>query len=283
MIARTNTRTGIARYQQVYTVLSQALAEGSIAAGQALPSEPTLVRQYGVSRTTVRRALARLAAEGCIVRRRGSGTFARGGLERSGSTRKVTKLLDDLRRVGSNTRCTLLAFENVSTPEFLLREWPEFGAKALLIRWLRSVEREPAVLATIYVPETLAPLLTPRRLGRDTVLVALDKLGHRAVTADQQTNAVAADPFSAEHLQCPVGAALLNVQQLARDAQGRILDFINFVYRPDCYEMHVQIERGNGSRGAANLRSRNPSSSNRDSEARGTHRLRRRVRTPEYR
>ena len=72
MLSRTNTRTGIARYQQVYTVLSQALAEGSIAAGQALPSEPTLVRQYGVSRTTVRRALARLAAEGSIVRRRGS-------------------------------------------------------------------------------------------------------------------------------------------------------------------------------------------------------------------
>jgi GntR family transcriptional regulator len=279
MIARTNTRTGIARYQQVYTVLSQALAAGSIAAGQALPSEPTLVRQYGVSRTTVRRALARLAAEGSILRRRGSGTFARGGLERSGSTRKVTKVLDDLRGVGSNTRSALLAFEHVSTPEFLLREWPEFGAKALLIRRLRSVEREPVVLATIYVPEALAPLLTPRRLGRDTVLLALDKLGHRAMTADQQTNAVAADPFSAEHLQCPVGAALLNVQQLARDAKGRILDFTNFVYRPDCYEMHVQIDRGNGLRGAASLRNRNPSTSHRvrDSTVRGARPTRRHV------
>jgi GntR family transcriptional regulator len=248
MLSRTNTRTGIARYQQVYTVLSQALAEGSIAAGQALPSEPTLVRQYGVSRTTVRRALARLAAEGSIVRRRGSGTFARGGLAKSGATRKVTRMLDDLRRVGSNTRSKLLAFEHVSTPDFLLREWPEFGEQALLIRRLRSVEDDPVVLATVYVPEALAPLLTPRRLGRDTVLIALDKLGHRAVTADQQTTAVAADPFSAEHLRCPVGAALLNVRQLARDATGQILDFTNFVYRPDCYELHLQIDRSNGLR-----------------------------------
>ena len=249
MISRTNTRTGIARYQQVYTVLSQALAAGSIAAGEALPSEPTLVRQYGVSRTTVRRALGRLAAEGSIVRRRGSGTFARGGLEKSSATRKVTRLLDDLRRLGSNTRSKLLAFERVSTPELLLREWPEFGANALLIRRLRTVGNDPVVLATIYVPEALAPLLTPGRLGVDSVLVALDKLGHRAVTADQQTTAVAADPFSAEHLQCPVGAALLNVQQLARDARGRILDFTNFVYRPDCYEQRIQIDRAANGRG----------------------------------
>jgi len=262
MLSKTNTRTGIARYQQVYTVLSQALTEGSIAAGEALPSEPTLVRQYGVSRTTVRRALARLAAEGSIVRRRGSGTFARGGLAKAGSTRKVTRLLDDLRRVGSNTRSKLLAFEPVSTPDFLLREWPEFGERALLIRRLRSVHDDPVVLATIYVPESLAPLLSPRRLGLDTVLVALDKLGHRAVTADQQTTAVAADPFSAEHLQCPVGAALLNVRQLARDAKGHILDFTNFVYRPDCYELHIQIERGNGLRGPMSPRDRNPSRGN---------------------
>jgi GntR family transcriptional regulator len=243
MISRTNTRTGIARYQQVYTVLSQALAAGSIAAGEALPSEPTLVRQYGVSRTTVRRALARLAAEGSIVRRRGSGTFARGGLEKSSSTRKVTRLLDDLRRLGANTRSRLLAFERVATPEFLLHEWPEFGDSSLLIRRLRTVGNDPVLLATIYVPQALAPLLTPRRLGLDTVLVALDKLGHRAVTADQQTTAVAADPYSAEHLQCPVGAALLNVRQLARDAKGQILDFTNFVYRPDCYEQRIQIDR----------------------------------------
>lgn len=251
MMTRTNTRTGIARYQQVYTVLSQALAAGNIAAGEALPSEPTLVRQYGVSRTTVRSALARLASEGSIVRRRGSGTFAKGGLAKARATHNVTRLLDDLRHVGSNTRSKVLAFEQVSTPAFLLREWPEFGEKALLIRRLRSIDDDPVVLATIYVPAALAPLLSPRRLGRDTVLVTLDKLGHRAVTADQQTNAVAADPFSAEHLRCPVGAALLNVRQLARDAKGDILDFTNFVYRPDCYELHVQIDRGNGPRSRA--------------------------------
>jgi hypothetical protein len=127
-------------------------------------------------------------------------------------------------------------------------------------------------------------LLTPGRLGRDTVLVALDKLGHKAVTAEQQANAVAADPFAAEHLRCPVGAALLNVQQLARDAKGQILDFTNFVYRPEFYELHLhmQIDRGNSMRAATNVRDRRPPADRfRSGASRGPASLRRRARAPQ--
>ena len=95
MTRATNAGIGVTRYLQVYTVLSQALADGDIGAGEALPSEPSLVRQYGVSRTTVRRALARLAAERCIVRRRGSGTFARDNITRTGSARQIAETRTD--------------------------------------------------------------------------------------------------------------------------------------------------------------------------------------------
>src|SRR3979490_1570693 len=71
------TGRGVARYYQLYELLSGALSDGTIPAGGALPSEPDLVTRYKLSRTTVRRALARLEGEGRIVRPRGSGTFAR--------------------------------------------------------------------------------------------------------------------------------------------------------------------------------------------------------------
>ena len=53
--------SGVARYYQLYELLSNALNDGSIPAGGTLPSEPQLVARYRVSRTTVRRALARLS------------------------------------------------------------------------------------------------------------------------------------------------------------------------------------------------------------------------------
>src|SRR5262245_58586134 len=68
---------GITRYLQLYSILSQSLADGEFKASRALPSEPDLVARYRVSRTTVRRALLLLEQEGRILRRRGSGTYAK--------------------------------------------------------------------------------------------------------------------------------------------------------------------------------------------------------------
>jgi GntR family transcriptional regulator len=239
---------------QVYTVLSQALAEGDIAAGEALPSEPSLVRQYGVSRTTVRRALARLAAERCIVRRRGSGTFARDNVTRTVSAKQIAEIIDNPRGVAANTTVRLLELKITPTPDFLHREWPEFGPQVLTIRRVRYVDHEPVALVTAYVPEELGKQLTARRLGSDTVVAALDKLGFHSTTNEQEMTAVAADPFTAKHLGCGVGAPVLNMKCLARDSHGRILRYANYLYRPDRYEIHTVIERERHPRGRQALR-----------------------------
>jgi GntR family transcriptional regulator len=75
-----SSRGGVTRYLLLYTRLAQDLTDGLFEQDKPLPSEPQLVARFQVSRTTVRRALARLEKEGRIVRRRGSGTF---GLRRA--------------------------------------------------------------------------------------------------------------------------------------------------------------------------------------------------------
>jgi len=244
MTITTNAGTGVTRYLQLYTVLAQALAEGSIGVGEALPSEPALVREYGVSRTTVRRALARLAAEGSIVRRRGSGTFAvRKKIERFASARQLAPILDDLRNLASNTTVRTLAFKSIPTPDFLRREWPEFGDTVLMIRRVRYVKDGPVVMGTTYVPQQIGRQLTSRRLGNHTVLVALDALGYHGVSKEQEIVAVAADPFTAKHLALGVGTPVLNVKHLVRDPKERIIEYSNYLYRPDRYQIHTVIER----------------------------------------
>lgn len=243
MTRATNAGIGVTRYLQVYTVLSQALAEGDIAAGEALPSEPSLVRQYGVSRTTVRRALARLAEERCIVRRRGSGTFARDKITRTSNAKQNAAIIDDQRSVATNSTVRLLEFKRRPVPDFLHREWPEIGANVLTIRRVRSIDREPVALVTSYIPEEIGQQLSARRLGNDTLLAALDKLGFAAVSTEQEAGAVAADPFTAKHLNIGVGSPTLNLKCLARDAQGRIVRYANYLYRPDRYEIHTVVER----------------------------------------
>ena len=51
-------------YQRVYKQILQALKDNTYPIGSLLPAEPELEKIYGVSRTTVRRAIAQLAEEG---------------------------------------------------------------------------------------------------------------------------------------------------------------------------------------------------------------------------
>jgi len=62
------------KYKRVYLELRGALTDGTHREGDKLPSENELVERFGVSRPTVRRALAQLVSEGFIARRMGAGT-----------------------------------------------------------------------------------------------------------------------------------------------------------------------------------------------------------------
>jgi GntR family transcriptional regulator of arabinose operon len=62
-------------HQRVRLSLAQKIAQGEYALGAMIPSESELCRQFGVSRITVRQALAALVAEGLLVKQPGRGTF----------------------------------------------------------------------------------------------------------------------------------------------------------------------------------------------------------------
>lgn len=59
----------------LYEQLRQAILDGRIRSGQALPASRELARQLAVSRSTVEVVYERLAGEGYVVTRRGAGTF----------------------------------------------------------------------------------------------------------------------------------------------------------------------------------------------------------------
>lgn len=66
------------KYAQVMTAIQQRIEAGEYAPGDMLPSETQLVREFGVGRTTVVRALQTLAMQGWIEREHGRGSFVKG-------------------------------------------------------------------------------------------------------------------------------------------------------------------------------------------------------------
>ena len=65
-----------AKYARIFEALQRDLRAGRYPLGRPLPSEEALVRKYGVSRITAKRAMDELVRRGLVFRRRGSGSFA---------------------------------------------------------------------------------------------------------------------------------------------------------------------------------------------------------------
>jgi GntR family transcriptional regulator len=243
-------RRGIAYYHQLYTLLSAALHDGSIAAGDALPSESALMERFEVSRNTVRRALGQLEQEKRIVRRRGSGSYARRVPQAEHSADSIAEVIQDLAAKAQSTS-RLIRVQPSKTPEFIRRKDPDFGEKSLLVQRCRSYKSEPIMFSTSYVPEHLGSRLTRRQLAREVVLSALESMGAAPSTAEQTTTAILADAFTARHLAVEPTSALLCIHRLVRDAKGHSIEHQSHMFRPDLGALRAQVSI---ERGAAGLR-----------------------------
>ncbi|RIJ05193.1 GntR family transcriptional regulator [Achromobacter sp. K91] len=63
------------RYSIVETALVREIAAGRWPPGTRIPGENALIRQFNVSRSTVRRAVQHLAHRGLVTVHRGKGTY----------------------------------------------------------------------------------------------------------------------------------------------------------------------------------------------------------------
>jgi len=71
--------------EKVIVHLRNDIQSGSLKPGMMLPTEPTLTKKFGVSRTVIREAIAALKAEGLLDPRQGSGIFVLAPAKLNGS------------------------------------------------------------------------------------------------------------------------------------------------------------------------------------------------------
>jgi GntR family transcriptional regulator len=86
------------KYRQIADYLRRGILDGTYPAGQPLPSEEALAKQFGVTRPTVRQGLTELRASGLVEVIMGRGTFARSPHNRPSLTRPR-----GVRRTSENT------------------------------------------------------------------------------------------------------------------------------------------------------------------------------------
>lgn len=230
---------GVARYYRLYELLLAALQDGTIPPETALPSEPELCVRHGISRTTVRRALDRLEREGRIVRRRGSGTYARALRAEPRLRFELHALPETLAALESRTTATTLRFNPAPVPAALRALAAEIGSTAYLLERLRSSQGEPLSLTATYLPESIGRRLHRPIPGRASVLTMLARLGPATAAVRCSVGAVPADADAARALTVPLGFPLLRLRAVLTDDAGGLRAVLESLCRSDRMQVRV--------------------------------------------
>jgi len=109
-------------FQRIKDYLVGEIASGRWKEGDLVPSEQALVRQFGVSRMTVNRAVRELTAEQVLTRRQGAGTFV-APRKYQATLVEIRNIADDIRARGNTHSSSLRLLEEDKAADALAAQF----------------------------------------------------------------------------------------------------------------------------------------------------------------
>jgi GntR family transcriptional regulator len=230
-------------YFQLAELLEQEITAGRWESGFRLPSEPELCEQLGLSRTTVRQALARLEKRGLIERLKGHGTFVRQGPPGLWLLQSSEGFFqDEVDRLGREVTSRILRAERAPLPEWacLALELAPHSEGATLER-LRSVDGLVALYVVNHLAARVADVALDVANPNESLYRRLREQADVVPHGGRRTlQAIAAEPWLAELLELPTGAPLAFIESVSWDAEMRPFDCYRAWLRTDRTRVDIQ-------------------------------------------
>jgi GntR family transcriptional regulator len=226
---------GSTAHGQIEEWLAGAIAAGQLQPGDRMPTEQTLAGWLGVSRMTLRHALANLARRGLVVRTVGrhGGTFvAEGKLEQDRTT--LAGFSEQLRRHGMVAGARVLsAVQRTAGPAVAAALELADGDPVTEIRRVRLGNGQPIAVEHSVFPAALCPGLLQCRLDGSLYDLLAEKYQLRPYRARESLEPVTADTRQADALQVHEGDPLMLVERIAYTRDGRPVEYAHDLFRGD--------------------------------------------------
>lgn len=209
--------------------------------GSPVPTERALAAEFGVSRTTVRQALAELTAEGRVQRVQGKGTFV--AAPKLAQRLQLSSYSRDVLAQGRRPASQLLevteqpAGQDLSA---LLGTSPD--GTVLQLRRLRTADGEPVAIETTHLPLSRFGGLRAR-VQQDGSLyrVLHGRYGVEFDHAEETIETALATPEEADLLGSETGLPMLLLFRHSFDTAGRPVEWVRSIYRGDRYKLTARI------------------------------------------
>lgn len=238
-----DTNNQIPLYLQVKDILISRISEGTWKAGDLIPTEPELMEEFGVSRTTIRQAISILVQEGLLQKQQGKGTMVK-SLKLTGSLSRLTGFAEELLERGYEPKSKLIRAE---FRDDLFFEKKKLGVaddeEILSIRRIRFADDVPIAIEKTSWPKHIGEILMKYDLNNAKFYQILEENNVFLKKAKETIAAVNATPYEADLLGVSAGTALLEMNRLSYGVEDQPIEYTQTKFRSDLYQYSVDLHR----------------------------------------
>ncbi len=211
--------------------------------GDPVPTERELAEAFATSRTTVRKAIAELVADGRLVHTQGRGTFV--AQPKLMQVRQLTSFSQDLTSEGWRPGSVLLDLAEVpADAEVAARLRVPEGQPVHRVERLRTALDQPIAHEIAHLSGPLPGL--GEELERHGSLYATlrNSYGVELAVVEDVVETSVADPQQAALLGCDTGQPMLLIHRTGLDVDGKPVEWTRSVFRGDRFRFVAQQRVG---------------------------------------
>jgi GntR family transcriptional regulator len=230
-------------YQQLKEILLHKINSGDWKTDTLIPSESELIREYKVSRTTVREAVNTLVSEGRLMKKQGKGTTV--------CKPKIEQILGPL--MGFTERISMLGYTpgtrlieaRVMQPPAIVKEKLFYGGQeeVFYVKRIRLADHEPIAIEETYWPLKIGRLYEKEDLNTISFYPILENYGYKLSNAEEIITSGVANREEAKYLNVKLRSPLLRIHRVTYAVGGEPIQYCCNQYRSDRYSYKVQLKR----------------------------------------
>lgn len=229
-------------YHEIHDRLKQDILRERYAIGSFLPTEAELESEYGVSRSTIRKAMSLLAEEGIVEIKQGRGTRVL-NYKAIQNFNRVTSVTESLRRKGYHVTTKSMHIDRIPA-SYPLTEYLNLkeGESLARVQRLQLADDKPICIMTNWIPYKLVPGLEHATGSFSALYQYLEeKYDFNITSTKDRIFAVAAAFYEAEVLDVPIGTPILQIERTCY-YQGKPICYDSVKIIGSQYEVEITTE-----------------------------------------
>ena len=227
-------------FVSVYEALYDEITNGTYQPGEQLPPETALAERYGVSRGSIRQALAILREDGLIYNHQGKGNFVSQSYEQ---LPQGFEHLDNPAFSAAWSQCDeVTVYYNYSPPAAVVQEKLKISASELTINGNLVYSRcgKPISHAFMEVPVKFIAAHNINLSDDDSVEQFLNyTLFQLASTAASRITFTVAEESTGQFLQVPPGTQVIFIEEILYSSIGEAIGLCKYYLLPEYYRIHI--------------------------------------------